>query len=146
MLEQDRQAIVDVEHLRILSICYVVSAGINGLCSLLGLVYAFMGVFMTSAVANMPQQSDQAPPPAFIGVIFAVIGCTIFAILVGFAALQLLTAKRLKQRRSRVLCMVVAGLTCICVPYGTVLGVFTLLVLSRSTVEVAFDIPTPAAD
>jgi len=34
--------------------------------------------------------------------------------------------------------MIVAGITCLSVPIGTVLGVFTLLVLSRPSVKQMF--------
>jgi hypothetical protein len=39
------------------------------------------------------------------------------------------------QRRYRMFSMLIAGLNCLQVPLGTVLGVFTLLVLSRESVQ-----------
>jgi disulfide bond formation protein DsbB len=45
----------------------------------------------------------------------------------------------LAQRRRYLLCMVVAGIACIFMPFGTALGVFTLVVLSRPAVKAAFE-------
>ena len=38
-------------------------------------------------------------------------------------------------------CMIVAGLSCMMMPFGTVLGVFTLLVLLKPQVKALFDAP-----
>jgi len=66
-------------------------------------------------------------------------------ILVGLAILKFTVARRLRQRRSWVFCIVVAALSCIGIPFGTALGVFTLLVLSRHSVKCMFDIKVPSA-
>jgi hypothetical protein len=55
------------------------------------------------------------------------------------AALLAVAGRRLKQRRSHTFCLVVAGLTCMNMPLGTVLGVFTLVVLTRPGVREAFE-------
>jgi len=41
MEEDERRAVIDGEHLRILSICYLVSAAITAFFSLFGLVYVY---------------------------------------------------------------------------------------------------------
>ena len=40
--------------------------------------------------------------------------------------------------------MVIAGISCLFVPYGTILGVFTFIVLQRSSVEKLFEQSLPA--
>jgi len=138
-----RQAIVDQEHVNLLSIAYLVSACMNAVFSLFGLLYASMGVFITAAIARGPAAAGQGPPPEFVGWIFGLIGFCLFAFMVTLAALKFLAYRRLKQRRSRVFCMVVAGLSCLGVPYGTVLGVFTFVVLTRPSVVRMFEVSPP---
>jgi hypothetical protein len=45
----------------------------------------------------------------------------------------------LRKRRHRTLSFVMACLTCINIPLGTALGVFTLVVLSRPSVKALYD-------
>ena len=58
MEEDERRAVIDGEHLRILSICYLVSAAITAFFSLFGLVYAFIGVFLMSAGDRLAQSNQ----------------------------------------------------------------------------------------
>jgi hypothetical protein len=141
--DEARQAIVDHEHLRLLSIAYLVSAGLNALYALLGILYACMGVFMRALMARAPVKPEQGPPPEFMVWFFVFFGFAIFSIMVGVGALKFITYRRLKQRRSRVFCMVVAGLSCVGVPYGTLLGVFTFIVLGRPSVAKLFEVTPP---
>jgi hypothetical protein len=53
--------------------------------------------------------------------------------------LRLYTARCLRLRKNHALCQVVAGLSCIDVPYGTALGVITFNVLGRSSVRELFE-------
>jgi heme A synthase len=61
--------------------------------------------------------------------------------LVGFAiAIALvLSGLALRKRQRRNLTFVVACIICINVPFGTLLGVFTLIVLSRASVKALYD-------
>ena len=105
MHEEERQAVVDTEHLRILSIL----AATSRRCS--------------SGACRRPGQS---PPPPFVGLLFGLFGFGLFAILVVLAILKFIVARRLKEHRSRILCMIVAGVSCLGIPFGTVLGVVHL--------------------
>jgi len=134
-----RDSIVDQEHLRLLSIAYLVMAACNAFFSLFGLLYAFMGVAMTSFIGSIPERPGQAPPPEFFGWFFGLFGLGMFTILMTVGVLKFIVSRRLKQRRSRVFCMVVAALSCLSIPYGTMLGVFTFLVLGRRSVTRLFE-------
>ena len=106
MTEPDlRETLADEEHLRLLSIAYLVSAAWTALLSLLGLFYAFMGVAFMSFARNIADRPGQSPPPPFFGWFFGLFGLGMFAILVTVAVLKFITSRRLKERRSRVLCM-----------------------------------------
>lgn len=141
MLELDRQAIVDEEHLKLLSLGYMISAGVSAFFSLFALMYAGMGLFIGTAMTTFPNSgspTDQ-PPPAFVGWLLGGVGFALFVVIAGFGALKLLIAFRIRQRRSRTLCLVIAGMSCLGVPYGTVLGVLTFIVLGRTSVTRQFD-------
>jgi hypothetical protein len=145
---ETRQSIVDEEHLRILSIGYLVSAGVCAFFSLFGLVYVFMGIMLSATLPHLPTNAAepaQQAPPAFVGWIFACIGLAIFLFAMGLAAAKFRAAWCIKHRKSQVFCMVVAGVSCLEFPYGTALGVFSFIVLGRSSVVQLFAL-SPAAE
>jgi hypothetical protein len=57
------------------------------------------------------------------------VALAIFTIVV--AVITVLCGRYLPRGTNRTFCYVVAGLTCLAIPYGTTLGVFTFLVLNR---------------
>jgi len=141
--ELTRQSIIDDEHLKLLSLGYVISAGVTAFFSLFGLMYVFMGAVVAAALAHIPASATKTPqpPPAFVGWILSGFGLAIFLLGLGFAALKLRTAFCIKRRTSRTFCMVIAGISCLGVPYGTVLGVLSFIVLGRDSVARQFDAP-----
>lgn len=134
-----RQAILDEEHLRLLTLGYWVSAGVSALVSLIGLVYIVMGVVFGAVLSNLPVKPGQEAPPAAVGLVFAIVGALVFAVLVAIALLKARAARCLTRRRCRVFCMVIGGLSCLSMPWGTVLGVCTLIVLGRPSVIALFE-------
>lgn len=134
----ERQQVLDEEHLRLLRIGYFTMGGVSAFTGLFGLFYVFMGVLMASAFSESQRGPGQAPPE-FIAWLFAGIGVLFLVLAGGYAALCFLTARFLRLRRGRTLCLVTAGLSCIYVPFGTLLGIFTLSVLGRPTVKSRFD-------
>jgi len=136
MDEPTRQSILDEEHLRLLRIAYFVQGGITVFFSLFGLMYVFMGLLVSSM--PVPNAAGAGPPPRFVGIIFALFGSAFLVAGAIFAVLQFLAAQGLGRRRSRTLCMVAAAVSCLFIPYGTVLGVCTFMVLGRSSVRALF--------
>jgi hypothetical protein len=137
MSEQDfRQTIVDEEHLRLLAIGYWVAGGMAALFSLFGLFYLSMGAMLAVSFAKIPAASLQPnqQPPAFLPWVFAGIGLAIFLVAATFAAMRFWTAVCLKRRTARTFCLVVAALSCLEFPYGTTLGVLTIIALGRPSV------------
>ena len=54
--------------------------------------------------------------------------------LIGLAV-NLISGVFLWQKRHRIFSMIVAGIDCLQIPFGTVLGIFTIMVLLRDTVR-----------
>jgi len=127
----------DDEHLRLLRIGYYIQAGMVAFFSLFALLYVFLGAVFFSGV--IPANQRGAFEPRQFGLIFAGIGVALFAIGVAFALLSWLTAQYLRDRRHWTFCIVIACLTCLQFPWGTALGVLTILVLSRPEVKALFE-------
>jgi hypothetical protein len=67
-----------------------------------------------------------------IGIAFTLAGAT-------YVVLVALAGRFIARRHHWMFCIVMAGLSCAFFPFGTVLGVFTIVVLSRSDVKAAFE-------
>eukprot|EP01031_Cornospumella_fuschlensis_P021810 gene21810-26738_t len=83
-------------------------------------------------------ENDKNPPPfspqdfmAFFVWFYVIFGAV--ALVAGI--LNLLSGRFLQTRKHRMFSMVTAGLNCLQMPLGTVLGVFTLVVLNRDSTK-----------
>ena len=124
----------DEEQLRLLAIFHYVVGGLTALAACFPLIHLAIGLFMLLK----PEAFKPRPPPEFLSWIFIVVAAVI--ILAGWtlALLFVLAGRNLTRRRRYLFCQVVAGVGCIFMPFGTVLGVFTLLVLARPSVKELF--------
>ncbi len=133
------QAASDTSQLQLLSVFHYVVAGIVALFSLFPGIYVVMGLAIV--VGEMPMDPGQTPPPfdpRLFGWLFVAIGAGFMGVGLLLAAYMAYAGRCLARRRRHLLCMVVAGLACCFMPFGTVLGVFTLVVLSRPSVRESF--------
>ena len=123
-----------VHDLKLLSIGYYIQGGLfAGYTLLAGLYFCFIG----AVFSNMPPANGNNLPPTAVH-IFAVIFGVIVLLGFAYAVLQFLAAYWLTRRRARGYTLVIAALNCFCVPYGTVLGIFTFLVLQRPAAKELF--------
>lgn len=136
VLDQDEQ------QLQLLSIFHYVVSGITALCSLFPVIHLVVGLLFL--LSPEVAESGKELPHALLGWIFVGVASTV--ILLGLAlAGCILAAGRCLARRSRyVFCLTMAGIECLLVPFGTVLGVFTIIVLTRDSVKQRF-LPAPAS-
>lgn len=138
MRTREQQRAVDEEHVRLLAIFYFISGGFTSFFGFFSLMYVAMGA-MALLAPGMEAQSGEAFGARSIGALFTAIGLGFFIGAQVFAAGKILTGYWLMKRRRRVPCLVVAGLTCLGIPYGTILGVFTFVVLLRDSVRELFE-------
>jgi hypothetical protein len=127
------------DDLRLLSIFHWVLAGIASLFSLLPLLYVGMGV----ALLRGQLDARNAPPP-FLGWMMIVGGGAMMCMGLGYAVLVAFAGRSLARTRHWTFVIVVAALSCAFFPFGTVLGVFTIIVLARPDVKVLFQPPRAA--
>ncbi len=142
--ESERQAIVDQEHLRLLPVFYWVLAGFDIFVGLYGLIYVAIGVLF-AAIPFQTGSSGSDAPPAFFGWFFVAIGVTFMAGFGISAALKILAGLWIKRRTHHTACLVIAGITCLSMPFGTIAGVFAFLVLVRPSVSALFAGPAAPA-
>ncbi len=130
----------DLDHLKTLSICFYVLAGLCLFPLLFGLLYLVIGIFVGGALmsADIPRHAGD-PPPALFGGIFALVGGIIFLFALTFGILCIKAAKNLSKQQGYTFCFVIACLICLWMPLGTVLGVFTIIVLLRDSVKQLFN-------
>ena len=134
----------DKEHLRLLAVFHYVVAGFAALVSFFPLLYSIVGVFLLYA-AQHPGPGNQEPPPAFLGWIFIVLGALFFLAGVTMAIYILIAGRCLSRRKAYSFALVVACIECLFIPFGTILGVFTIVALSRESVRTLFLTAQPPA-
>jgi hypothetical protein len=141
----------DAEHLRLLSIFHYVVAGLTALFACFPVMHLVMGLFLIFAPDFMFHQNHMAHNPEMDAVMTRVVGCFLVTIatliiLAGWtlACCLFLAGRCLNQHRRYTFCLVIAAISCMMVPFGTVLGVLTIIVLMRPSVKALFEPPTQA--
>lgn len=127
----------DREHLQLLAIFHYVVAGLAALLSFFPLFYSVLGGFLLYA-AQHPGPNNQEPPPAFLGWIFIAVGAVLFLGGVIMAICILIAGRCLSNHKAYSFALVMACIECLFVPFGTILGVFTIVALSRESVKALF--------
>ena len=136
-MNTDQQQLLDQEHLRLLSLFYYISAGIAAFFAFFPAIYIVVGMIFITISSRAAGHSKEVPPE-FVGWFMVIIGVVASLIIFAIAVIKFLTGKWIKERKHRTFCLIVAGLSCLSMPYGTVLGVFTFMVLLRKSVESMF--------
>ena len=120
----------DEQYLKLLSVFHYVVGGLVAFFACIFLFHLCIGVAMLTGAI------DDAP--AFVGLMFVVMATV--AITLGWTlAVCIIIAGRCLAKRTRYMfCLVMAAISCIFMPFGTVLGVFTIIVLMRPSVKELF--------
>lgn len=128
----------DEEHLRLLAVFHYIVAALCTLFSCFPLLYTAMGIFFIVMSHHGTVKPNQEPPPEFVGWIFIVFGSVLCLIGLALAICILITGRSIARRKHYWFSFVVACIECIFMPFGTVLGVFTIIVLARESVKRLF--------
>ncbi len=124
----------NLEHLRLLSIFHYVVGGLTALFACFPIFHVVFGIIMIAA----PEVFGNEAPPAFMGWMMAIMGGVFMLVGWTLAVLILYAGRCLGKRRRHTYCLVVAVLSCLFMPFGTALGVFTIIVLIRPSVKDLF--------
>src|SRR5712671_5278804 len=118
----NQQEKIDAEHLKLLSIFHYIMSGMAALFACIPIIHLVIGL-----VILLPGMAS----------CFVLAGWTL-------AVLILLAGRFIARRKHYTFCFVMACVECMFMPFGTVLGAFTLLVLTRLSVKELFT-PRPTA-
>ncbi|WP_146118785.1 hypothetical protein [Blastopirellula marina] len=135
MAETSQSPNEDEYHLKLLSIFYYIVAGLTALIGCFPIIHVLFGLAMIVVGAA---EHRAGPLPILGGMLFTLIGGVVFVIFQAVAVCLLLTGRFLQSHRHHTFCLVIAVIICFSFPIGTVLGVFTILVLVRPEVRTLF--------
>jgi hypothetical protein len=133
----------DGKHLDLLAMFHYIVGGITAFFACFPLLHVAMGVAILSG--KFSDNSQGSAPPEFVGWMFVIMGSVFILFGWALALVMILTGRKLHQRKHRTFCMVVAGVECIFMPFGTILGVFTLVKLNEQKVKDLFQENAPEA-
>lgn len=127
------------EHVKILMIFQYIWAGMMVLGALAMFAYA---VFF-KMIINNPQFIQQmnkntgpnGPPPQQLFEMMVIFYYIASFICLVAALLNLMSAYWMQKRRNRMFSVVIGALNCIAIPIGTILGIFTIVVLVKENVR-----------
>src|SRR5262245_43162781 len=129
-------------HRRPLPIGHYVLAGLVALLALFPIAYLTAGVAMvTGRVSGPPAPVDLT----IFGWMFILIASTIITTGLLLAGCLAAAGRCLARRAHRTFCLATAALACLLMPFGTALGVLTIVVLRRHSVKRMFGLVEAAA-
>jgi hypothetical protein len=133
----------DLRHLHLLGLAHYCVAGMAFLFGLFPILHLTIGLGLMVAPSSM---FDSGAPPDFpirlFGLFFALIPAIMIIMAQVYAVTVALAGRRLKAHSHYGYCQVMAAVSCVFMPFGTVLGILTLLVLQRPAVKELFGHPT----
>ncbi len=120
----------DEQHLKLLSVFHYVVGGLKALLACIFFIHFFIGVAMlTGAIDDVP---------AFVGLMLVIMAIVFITSGWTLAACLFVAGNSLTKRKRYTFCLVIAAISCIFMPFGTILGVFTIIVLMRPSVKELF--------
>ena len=122
-----------LEHLSLLVIGHYVLAGITTLFALFPVIHLVIGLAMLTGQLDQGQPADR-----LFGLLFMLVAAVMIGLGLALAAALAWSGRNLARRQRHTACVVVAGLACLMMPLGTVLGIFSIVVLMRPGVKDAF--------
>ncbi|WP_269524020.1 hypothetical protein [Coraliomargarita parva] len=133
----------DDSHLNALSIAHYIMGGIGVFFACFPLIHMSVGLMILTGVieANQAMGGDPSAPPELFGWFFFLMGLAFFLAGQAVSISLILSGRFIRHRRKYMFSFVLACVACAFAPFGTVLGVFTLMVLSRSSVKTLYGRP-----
>ncbi len=122
--------------LRLIEIFHYIVGGLAGLFALFPIFHLVVGLMLVFA----PEKFDghEEAVPAALGWVFVAMAGVFIVMGMTLAFCILVAGRKIKKRKGYVFCLVIAGIECMFMPFGTALGVFTLVVLLKDDVKQLF--------
>jgi hypothetical protein len=125
------------QDLELLAVCHYVVAVLTALMGFIGLAIAALGVVIATHLEQLSGDRSQAPPALF-GSMFVSMGVITIVSDWGLAVCLVIAGRFLRRHRHHLYCMIIAAIACLFFPFGTVLGIFTIIALQRPDVKELF--------
>lgn len=136
----------DAEHLRTLVICHYIEAGLTLMMSaFIPLHYAIMRMVFTNPefTKEMERARSGAQPMPFDPQQFFALFQWFYVIagvfMLAAIILTVVSGRFIQRRVNRTFSIVVSGFLCLFFPFGTILGIFTIIVLTKDSVMRLYD-------
>ena len=130
--------VAEDHNLRLIAIFHYVVSGLAAVFSLFPILYVVLGLMMILGKLN----DGSNPPPAFFGWFIMMMGLCFMLAGLAFAGCYAYAGRSLARRKHYTYCLVMAAIGCMFWPFGTALGVFTIVALQKDTVRQEFAPPT----
>lgn len=129
----------DREHLKLLSIFHYIVGGIVGVTFVFPFIVQAGIISLIFSSPEVPESNGTLPPPEFGGIFF--ITGLVFLLIGLIVTVCLIASGRFLAKRKRYwFSFTIACIECLFTPIGTVLGVFTIIVLSRDSVKALYEL------
>jgi hypothetical protein len=130
----------DANYLKILSVFHFIVAGIAGLFACFPIFHLTMDLSMLTGEFFPKEAGAEFPFPfSMFGLMFTLIPAAIILLGWAFAIALAVSGYFLLRKQHQLFCLIMAGISCIFMPFGTVLGVFTIVVLMQPDIKKQFD-------
>lgn len=128
----------DQDHLNLLVILFRVFGGLSFLGICFGGFYLFIGIMATTN-PSIFEPKNGINQTAMMSTMFIVIGSIASLLSAVMGIMFFVAANWIRDRRNWTGIFVMSVIACLNVPLGTVLGVFSLTVLTRESVKTLFN-------
>jgi hypothetical protein len=132
----------EATYLRVLSIAHYVLGGLAFLFGCFPIIHLVVGIGMLSGSLPFPTPREGHGMPAgfatTMGTMFVVMATSFILIAWAVAGLIVANGRFLVQRKHHTFCVVVGFVEALFAPFGTVLGIFTIVLLMRDSVRKTF--------
>jgi hypothetical protein len=123
----------DAEHLRLIEIGHYILGGLAALVGCFPLIHLAVGIGLLTGGISVNEGEA-----AIVGGVFIAVAIVIILIAWTLAGCMIAAGRSIKKRRRHTFCQIVAVASCLWMPLGTALGIFTLVVLNRPSVKAMF--------
>lgn len=113
-------------------------AAFSALFACFPIFHLTIGIGMVSG--RLDTQND--PEAAFVGWLFIGIASTMMCLGWLFTAVLLYTGRCWQKKQHYTFCLIVAAVSCLFTPFGTILGIFALILLLQPEGKALFESPT----
>ena len=123
---------LDLQYLKLLSLAHYILGGIAAAFSSAAIVRFFLRFSRIVGHMGPPWHGHMGGAVSILAILYGIGG-------LAFAVCLIVSGRSLYKQINYAFCLVVAAISCIFIPVGTVLGVLTLIVLTRTSVQELFE-------